>query len=382
MSTPKLVLRRAQSGPWASPVARLLVLGALLVGLPIAGVWLAGRPLAPYFAFPPQTVRVEAGAFSWAVFLPLAAVVIAAILPFALRWWRTPVAVAPTDVVRHPFPLWGWLGVALMVVSWVLAWTRLFWFAPLQAHTFTPLWLGFIVTVNALTVRRTGHALLIDRPEYFLLLFVASAVFWWFFEYLNRFVHNWYYAGTGELSAWEYFLLATLPFSTVIPAVLSVRDYLASFPRLQSAFARAWPLALRRPRALAWAVLLVAGLGLLGIGIWPTALFPLLWLSPLFVIVALQVLWGERTLFAGLAHGDWRPVVLPALAALVCGFFWEMWNWQSVSRWEYAVPYVQRFELFEMPLLGYAGYLPFGLEVAVVADLVRRLVEGRHSRFD
>jgi hypothetical protein len=34
---------------------------------------------------------------------------------------------------------------------------------------------------------------------------------------------------------------------------------------------------------------------------------------------------------------------------------------------------VQHFHVFEMPLLGYAGYLPFGLECALAADLVARL---------
>jgi hypothetical protein len=67
--------------------------------------------------------------------------------------------------------------------------------------------------------------------------------------------------------------------------------------------------------------------------------------------------------------GDWRPLWLAALAALVCGFFWEFWNWHSVARWEYHVPYVDRFHLFEMPLLGYAGYLPFGLQCVAAATL-------------
>jgi hypothetical protein len=38
---------------------------------------------------------------------------------------------------------------------------------------------------------------------------------------------------------------------------------------------------------------------------------------------------------------------------------------------------VQRFSIFEMPLLGYAGYIPFGIECALVMDLVARLIEGR-----
>jgi len=57
------------------------------------------------------------------------------------------------------------------------------------------------------------------------------------------------------------------------------------------------------------------------------------------------------------------------MAALICGLFWELWNWKSLAHWEYAIPFVHRFQLFEMPLLGYAGYIPFGLECVAVADL-------------
>jgi len=32
---------------------------------------------------------------------------------------------------------------------------------PLQPHTFTPLWFGYIVLVNALTFRRTGHCMMV-----------------------------------------------------------------------------------------------------------------------------------------------------------------------------------------------------------------------------
>lgn len=45
-------------------------------------------------------------------------------------------------------------------------------------------------------------------------LFPASAVMWWLFEYLNQFVRNWYYAGVVASGDWDYFLQATLPFST------------------------------------------------------------------------------------------------------------------------------------------------------------------------
>ena len=62
-------------------------------------------------------------------------------------------------------------------------------------------------------------------------------------------------------------------------------------------------------------------------------------------------------------------MALPAIAALICGVLWELWNYRSLARWEYTIPFVQRFEVFEMPLLGYAGYLPFGLVCVVFVGL-------------
>jgi hypothetical protein len=57
-----------------------------------------------------------------------------------------------------------------------------------------------------------------------------------------------------------------------------------------------------------------------------------------------------------------------------------MWNFHSLAKWIYAVPFVNRFHLFEMPLLGYAGYLPFGLECAVIGDMVGRVIMGESDK--
>jgi hypothetical protein len=64
--------------------------------------------------------------------------------------------------------------------------------------------------------------------------------------------------------------------------------------------------------------------------------------------------------------------VAAAMAALICGGFWEMWNFFSLAKWKYSIPFVHRYLIFEMPLLGYAGYLPFGLQCAVVGSLLEK----------
>jgi hypothetical protein len=109
---------------------------------------------------------------------------------------------------------------------------------------------------------------------------------------------------------------------------------------------------------------------LTGIGVWPDTLFSLLWIAPLLIILSLQSLFRAPTLLTEVAAGDWRTVISSALAALICGWFWEMWNAGSLAHWTYSIPYVQRFMIFEMPVLGYAGYLPFGLECAVIGKLI------------
>jgi len=351
-------------------IASFLILAALLLGLPLLGVVLAGRAPAQYLEFPPVTRYVEHAPFSWPVFVGLFILVFACVLPFLRRLLRHRSRSASSPVTRR-FPWWGWTALLWTAAAWVLAWNRFEWFALIQPHSFTLLWLGYIVVINALTWRRSGRGMMLNGTRYFLLLFLASAVFWWFFEYLNRFVQNWYYVGIADYSGTEYFLRATLPFATVLPAVLGTCDWLATFPRLWAGLDRGWVYAPSRPRVWAMAVLVVAVTGLLGIGLLPNLLYPLLWVAPLLLIVGWQALRGQRTIFSPVAQGDWRGLWIASLAALQCGIFWEMWNYYSLARWEYAVPYVQRFELFEMPVLGYAGYLPFGLECLAVGQWLR-----------
>src|SRR5262249_38252519 len=132
--------------------------------------------------------------------------------------------------------------------------------------------------------------------------------------------------------------------------------------------ARLPPLLNTAPKTVGWGVLVVACGGLTGIGVWPSYVFPLVWVAPLLVITSLQMIAGEETIFSSTARGDWKSLWLAALAALICGGFWEMWNYKSLSHWEYAIPFVHGYKVFEMPILGYAGYLPFGLECVAVAQ--------------
>lgn len=349
----------------------LLLFAALTVALPLLGLAAAGYSIAAYTGFPPRTEFVAHAPFAWGAVIALSIPACGAV---ALFW--TALARAqpvPGCGPARRFPDWAWIGLALMAAGWILAWTDGLVPPSWRRHTFTPLWLGYILVMNGLVHRRSGTSPLTQRTGLFLALFPASAAFWWLLEYLNQFVDNWYYTGIEASGDLDYFLQASLPYSTVLPAVLSTWAWLRQFPRLE---AMGLP-PLRGRRHMAGLALAAGTLGLAGIGIWPEALYPMLWLAPLLVLLGLaQLLLGE-SLLAPLAAGDWRPLLQPALAALACGFLWELWNYGSLAKWHYSIPYAAGLHVFEMPLLGYAGYLLFGIECALLTDLVARLVERR-----
>ncbi|HEU4686339.1 MAG TPA: hypothetical protein VFS39_17665 [Nitrospira sp.] len=362
-----------------------VVLLAPLIACPLLGVWLSGASLFPYLEFPPRTLKLEHEPFSWPVFVALAVSILFTVGPLVLHVLRANAssrgaATNSSLVTRHAlpgperccvsFPWWGWVGVAWTGLWWTIAWTRWSWAEPFQEHTFTPVWLGYIVVVNAVSFARVRRCMMLNRPRYFLSLFPLSGAFWWIFEYLNRFVQNWHYVGVADLSPVEYLIRATLPFSTVLPAVLGTAEALTTFPRLYTGLDRFGAIRFDGGKGAGWLGAGSSCFGLLGIGLWPDYLFPFLWIGPLSLIISLQRVRGEPTILSPLAEGDWRVLWVTALAALICGFWWELWNWKSLAHWEYTVPFVHRFRLFEMPLLGYAGYLPFGLECLAVADYV------------
>lgn len=342
----------------------------MLLGLPIIGIIANGGNVSCYLQFPPRTRFVSHAPFSFIAFSIIA--IVNLILLAGLAWLfkiSQPKTKKMGSCKPSTFPIWGWWGLLLMLLGWVLAWSRFSWFEPLQAHTFCVPWMGYIITVNALCVQRSGHCLLTDATKRFFGLFPISAFFWWFFEYLNRFVQNWYYV-ESDYNPFEYTVFASLAFSTVLPAVLSTHRLLLTIDRFNPGLSTVVPVAQIQSKIPAALSLTLSGCGLALIGVYPDILYPLVWFAPLLIITAIQHLWGFKTLFSELPNGDWRTVIAAATAGLICGLFWEMWNYYSLSRWVYTIAYVNRFHIFAMPLLGYGGYLPFGLECLAIGQMV------------
>jgi len=256
------------------------------------------------------------------------------------------------------------IGLALVAFFWFASWTHL---DVLGEYAFFPLWLGYILTVDALVAWRKGTSLLLRAPREFLALFALSAPVWWIFEFHNYFLLNWHYLGSHDPSFWEMLLVGTIDFSTVMPAVFETYELICTFTWFERWKNRA------RVRVSArglWITMYVAVFLFAGVLFLPRYFFPFTWVWLFLFVDALNFLRGRASLLEQVSRGDWRNVITLALAGIVCGFFWEMWNIFALPKWYYTVPFVSFAHVFEMPLLGYGGYIPFAWELYAVYHLV------------
>jgi hypothetical protein len=258
---------------------------------------------------------------------------------------------------KKRLPLHFYLGIFLLVISWYLNWSL----DGLRTHyLFFPLWLGYSLLVDGLVYKQTGSSLLKRSWKKYFLLFVVSIPVWWIFEGLNLRTQNWLYLGREYFTDLEYFLYASLCFSTVIPAVFGSAELVNSFK---------WVKNLKRgPRIpagkISLLVLLVMGFVTLALLlIWPGYFYVFLWLSVFLILDTINHFRGHRSLVFFTDKKDWRPLISLALGCLMCGFFWELWNFYAYPKWVYNTPGVEFIYIFEMPVLGYLGYIPFAFEI-------------------
>ncbi len=348
----------------------------LLTAAPLVGAHLAGQSLGEFISFPPMNVYLQPdhAPFSLSVFIIMLLFIIGIVGPFFAKVFRSRKKKAGEKTQLTRFPAWGWIGVIILLAGWVLAWSRFDWFSEWQIYTFTPLWVGYVIVINAFTYMRSRRSLITHSPVYIIVLLLVSAFFWWYFEYLNLFVENWFYINIENLSPSEFFWYATPPFATVLPAVMSTKMFLETFPGFSAGLDDFFSLRIPYYRAIALPLMLMAATALALTAIWKDGLFYMLWIAPLIIIIAAMVMAKKPTIFSGIAYGKWKQLYLWGMAALMCGFFWEMWNFYSYTQWIYAIPFVEKFYIFEMPVLGYAGYLPFGLQCGVICLLIRDIM--------
>src|SRR5579863_7082371 len=205
------------------------------------------------------------------------------------------------------FPLYGILALALCLTAWASSWLRI---DPLYRYSFFPLWFGYILFIDALVVWRRGKSLLTRARWHYPLLFLTSSLFWWAFETLNIPVQNWHYILDQPYSPLAYFLIASLNFSTVLPAVMETAELLSTFPPLHPRL----PASSAGPQLPIWVLALVELLGILCLilpWLYPRYFFGLIWLCLVLILDPINNLCRRKSALAHIAVGDWHFFVLP-----------------------------------------------------------------------
>ena len=252
----------------------------------------------------------------------------------------------------------------LIAVCWPLNWTLP---GVRTAYLFFPLWLGYILVVDSLVYRWTGNSPWSRSRKNLVLLFPLSTPVWWLFELINQRTGNWEYIGREFFTPFDYNLLSTISFSTVLPAVFETAELVGSFgwadrltsgPRIPAA------------RAVFVTFFLVGLAMLLSMLLWPKFLYPFAWISLVLILEPLNYWLRHPYFLEKLQNGDWRTTISLSLGALICGFFWELWNYYSFPKWIYHTPGTEFLRIFEMPLLGYGGYIPFALELYALKNFL------------
>lgn len=222
--------------------------------------------------------------------------------------------------------------------------------------------LCYALLINFAVGLRTGNSPFGRQRGYFLAMAVAGAALGWLLFYLNGFV-----AGRQGHPATQI-LSGTLIFALLAPSVLATRALLGSFPGLLKRLARGISLPAPDSETLVFALIPLAVLGLLGGAAWPAQLFWLLWAAPLLLLLALQLLWGESTVFSGLKSGDWGRVTCAALSGLmVC----------NLAATSYHAAGGKLIFNLPGPLSAQPGYALFGLLCLQLGDVVAENWRGK-----
>ena len=238
---------------------------------------------------------------------------------------------------------------------------------PMATWLYLFAWWPYLFFLDGLLFFLRRESWLLNRPGNFLCTLPWSVTFWLLFEALNLVLQNWRYAGMVPhwWARWPGYALA---FATVLPGVLLTAWVLEAL----GAWGKARGRALRLGPWPAWSLLLGTACLILPLA-FPHWAFPLMWLALIFLLDPFCLLLGGESLIARFAAGERRQVLCLLTAGLVCGLWWEMWNYPAPSHWVYRLPAFNFWKVFQMPLLGYLGFLPFALECWVMYNFVQAL---------
>jgi hypothetical protein len=223
----------------------------------------------------------------------------------------------------------------------------------------------YVLLINHTIKRMTGNSPFDNQRSFYIGMSIASALTGWLLSYLNLFVASW--TVPQDFSWFVQLLLYTPLFALLAPAVLITRALLGSFPGLLKALTCKMTFPAPNSETLARVLLALALLGLTAGAAWPAKLFWLLWIAPLLLLVAMQLLWHENTIFTRIKSGDWGRVVCTALSGIVVGNL-SVISYQSNASLSINLPNMA---------MAQAGFVIFGLLCLQLSDVLAEHWRGK-----
>lgn len=254
------------------------------------------------------------------------------------------------------FPVYGIIGFLLIIFGELNIF--LLKLQPFLSWNFNFFWFGYILLIDSIVYHLSGKSWIKNRKKEFIFLFLVSSTFWWLLEFMNIFIiKNWYYVNVPKPKVIAF----TISFSTIIPAFFETVDLLNCFKKFRR---------IDGPRIVlknkgVFTLFLLGWIFLGLIILFPKYCFPLTWIYLFLILDSVNYLVNETSILKMVEEGRWEVVIQSFLAIMIMGFLWEFWNFWSYTKWFYTVPFFSEKspKLFEMPLPGYLGYLPFSLEI-------------------
>jgi hypothetical protein len=267
---------------------------------------------------------------------------------------------------KKRFPAYGYFGALVIAAAEIL----LALGNPLVRAYFTPLvWSGYILLVDAAVAARKGASALTSRRREFLISLPLSIICWYVFEGINLLLRNWSYQGLPENTAARWLGYAW-SYATIFPAIFVTAELVESLIGPRLAGRRIVDIGAGTERAFFFAGFLLFALTL----IFPSPyLCPLPWISVLLWFEGLNDRLSIGSFAAMFRKGDYGLFVSLIISGAICGVLWEFWNFWAGTKWRYDVPYLPDVKIFEMPVLGYLGFMPFALECYLMYRLFRFL---------
>jgi len=354
----------------------LLTLGALVL-LPYFGSHIHYNGEFPdnFFEYPPLQPG-EKAPFNKIIFgvLSIAFIGTAVLYLYPKIFGFKKVVQPKTKAVKKvAFPSWFWIGLIMWAGTLILLFIRAGEPKWLLHWSDLPIFWGFTFLLDGIVYKRKGGESIIENsPREMVGIAVASVAGWMIFEYLNFFVdENWFYPAGNIVPQNEFLLYAIIGSSGLLPMAFEWYSLLRTFKGLRNRWDNGIKISI--PGWLLSIFLIVGFLGMFASGLFPDGLFFSLWVSPLAILAIILNKFKIWTPFNPIKTGNWTPILLFALTYLFQGVTMEAWNYFSATHgangivtyapayWVYSIPFVDEPKLFEMPILGYLGYLPFGV---------------------